>query len=108
MDRPEWIVVSPKDGQVYCTLTNNAKRGEDGQPVGGPNPREERLRADPALAHRPRRSWPEDVRLGPVRGRGNPGVHAGTPKGGSSNITAQNMFNSPTGWVSTRPGACGF
>ncbi len=43
MDRPEWIVVSPTDGQVYCTLTNNAKRGEDGQPVGGPNPREKNV-----------------------------------------------------------------
>ena len=43
MDRPEWIVVSPSDGQVYCTLTNNVKRGEEGQPAGGPNPREKNV-----------------------------------------------------------------
>ncbi|MDQ0126992.1 secreted PhoX family phosphatase [Pseudomonas lini] len=98
MDRPEWIVVSPKDGQVYCTLTNNAKRGEDGQPVGGPNPREKnvygqilRWRTDHDDHGANTVSWDLFVVAG------NPGVHAGTPKGGSSNITPQNMFNSPDG-----------
>ncbi|MGN7742133.1 PhoX family protein [Pseudomonas sp. 22526] len=98
MDRPEWIVVSPKDGQVYCTLTNNSKRGEDGQPVGGPNPREKNV-------------YGQILRWQTTRGdhgsmdftwdlfvvAGNPAVHAGQPKGGSSNITPQNMFNSPDG-----------
>ncbi|MDR9750655.1 PhoX family phosphatase [Pseudomonas sp. SZMC_28357] len=98
MDRPEWIVVSPKDGQVYCTLTNNVKRGDDGQPVGGPNPRAKnvygqilrwRTDRDDHGAHR--FTWDLFVVAG------NPSVHAGTPKAGSSNITPQNMFNSPDG-----------
>ncbi|MCW2269326.1 transcriptional initiation protein Tat [Pseudomonas sp. MYb187] len=98
MDRPEWIVVSPKDGQVYCTLTNNAKRGEEGQPAGGPNPREKNLYGQILR-------WREteddhgamsfDWDLFVVAG--NPSVHAGDAKGGSSNITPQNMFNSPDG-----------
>jgi len=29
MDRPEWITVAP-DGTVYCTLTNNSERVDDG------------------------------------------------------------------------------
>ncbi|ROM73867.1 transcriptional initiation protein Tat [Pseudomonas brassicacearum] len=98
MDRPEWIVVSPKDGQVYCTLTNNAKRGEDGQPVGGPNPRAKnvygqilRWRTDRDDHASKRFDWDLFVVAG------NPTVHAGTPKAGSSNVTAQNMFNSPDG-----------
>ena len=98
MDRPEWIVVSPTDGQVYCTLTNNAKRGEEGQPVGGPNPREKnvygqilRWKADADNHGSNTFSWDLFVVAG------NPGVHAGTPKGGSSNINPQNMFNSPDG-----------
>ncbi|VVQ14639.1 hypothetical protein PS918_05751 [Pseudomonas fluorescens] len=98
MDRPEWIVVSPKDGQVYCTLTNNAKRGDDGQPVGGPNPREKnvygqilRWRTDRDDHGSRTFSWDLFVVAG------NPQVHAGTPKGGSSNITPHNMFNSPDG-----------
>jgi secreted PhoX family phosphatase len=40
MDRPEWIAVHPRTGEVYCTLTNNANRGRNGEP--GPdaaNPR---------------------------------------------------------------------
>ena len=98
MDRPEWIVVSPKDGQVYCTLTNNVKRGDDGQPVGGPNPRAKnvygqilrwRTDRDDHGAH----SFTWDLFVV----AGNPSVHAGTPKAGSSNITPQNMFNSPDG-----------
>ncbi|MBL0842453.1 PhoX family protein [Pseudomonas mediterranea] len=98
MDRPEWIVVSPKDGQVYCTLTNNAKRGEDGQPVGGPNPRAKnvygqilRWRTDRDDHASMTFSWDLFVVAG------NPTVHAGTPKAGSSNVNPQNMFNSPDG-----------
>ena len=98
MDRPEWIVVSPKDGQVYCTLTNNAKRGEDGQPVGGPNPREKnvygqilRWKAHNGDHGADTFDWDLFVVAG------NPVVHAGQSKAGSSNITAQNMFNSPDG-----------
>ena len=98
MDRPEWIVVSPKDGQVYCTLTNNAKRGEDGQPVDGPNPRAKnvygqilRWRTDRDDHASNTFEWDLFVVAG------NPTVHAGTPKAGSSNVTAQNMFNSPDG-----------
>ncbi|MCJ8206022.1 PhoX family phosphatase [Pseudomonas sp. RGM2987] len=98
MDRPEWIVVSPKDGQVYCTLTNNSKRGEDGQPVDGPNPRAKnvygqilRWRTDRDDHASKTFSWDLFVVAG------NPTVHAGTPKAGSSNINAQNMFNSPDG-----------
>ncbi|WP_339477253.1 MULTISPECIES: PhoX family protein [unclassified Pseudomonas] len=98
MDRPEWIVVSPKDGQVYCTLTNNAKRGEDGQPVDGPNPRAKNVYGQ-ILRWRTDRddhaSKSFDWDLFVVAG--NPTVHAGTPKAGSSNINAQNMFNSPDG-----------
>ena len=38
MDRPEWIAVSPQDGDVYCTLTNNvaARRARTGP---APTPR---------------------------------------------------------------------
>jgi secreted PhoX family phosphatase len=98
MDRPEWIVVSPKDGQVYCTLTNNAKRGEDGQPVGGPNPRAKNqygqiLRWQETGSDAASMAFAWDLFVV----AGNPGVHAGTPQGGSSNITPQNMFNSPDG-----------
>ncbi|WP_456292315.1 PhoX family protein [Pseudomonas sp. AK106] len=98
MDRPEWIVVSPKDGQVYCTLTNNIKRGDDGQPVGGPNPRAKnqygqilRWQETGSDAAAMEFAWDLFVVAG------NPGVHAGTPQGGSSNINPQNMFNSPDG-----------
>jgi secreted PhoX family phosphatase len=98
MDRPEWIVVSPKDGQVYCTLTNNVKRGDDGQPVGGPNPREKNvygqiLRWRETGDDHGAMSLDWDLFLV----AGNPAVHAGAAKGGSSNITPQNMFNSPDG-----------
>ena len=98
MDRPEWIVVSPKDGQVYCTLTNNAKRGEDGQPVGGPNPREKNVYGQILRWKAPNGDHGADTfdwDLFVVAG--NPAVHASQPKGGSTNITPQNMFNSPDG-----------
>ena len=98
MDRPEWIVVSPKDGQVYCTLTNNIKRGDEGQPVGGPNPRAKNqygqiLRWQETGSDAAAMDFAWDLFVV----AGNPGVHAGTPLGGSNNINPQNMFNSPDG-----------
>ncbi|MBD8603223.1 PhoX family phosphatase [Pseudomonas sp. CFBP 8771] len=98
MDRPEWIVVSPKDGQVYCTLTNNVKRGDDGQPVGGPNPRAKNVYGQ---ILRWRESGDEhgamEFEWDLFLVAGNPSVHPGQAKGGSSNINPQNMFNSPDG-----------
>ncbi|OGB08243.1 MAG: Tat pathway signal protein [Burkholderiales bacterium RIFCSPHIGHO2_12_FULL_69_20] len=40
MDRPEWLAIDPKTREVYCTLTNNSRRGAPGQPaVDAANPR---------------------------------------------------------------------
>ncbi len=40
MDRPEWIAVQPRSGEVYATLTNNSRRGRTGFPgADAANPR---------------------------------------------------------------------
>ena len=40
MDRPEWLAIDPASGEVYCTLTNNSRRGQAGEPgVDAANPR---------------------------------------------------------------------
>ena len=40
MDRPEWLAIDPKSGEIYCTLTNNSARGTPGQPdTDAANPR---------------------------------------------------------------------
>ncbi len=40
MDRPEWMAVDQKSGEVFCTLTNNSSRGAKDQPgVDAANPR---------------------------------------------------------------------
>jgi secreted PhoX family phosphatase len=40
MDRPEWIAIDPNARTVYCTLTNNNRRGRQNHPdVDAANPR---------------------------------------------------------------------
>jgi uncharacterized protein len=40
MDRPEWIAMDPNSNEIYCTLTNNVRRGASGQPgADAANPR---------------------------------------------------------------------
>lgn len=113
MDRPEWIAANPKKaGEIYVTLTNNNRRGStpassnkvDGTttaasarpPVDEANPR--------AI-----NNWGHIVRWQEAGGdvtattftwdifvvAGNTNLTG--DKRGSSNITAENMFNSPDG-----------
>ena len=103
MDRPEWVAAHPMKAEVYCCLTNNKNRGKkpnaggDATPVGGPNPRAGNL-------------YGQIVRWRPDGGdhlatgfawdlfvvAGNPTVHSDA-NAGSSNVNADNMFNSPDG-----------
>ena len=40
MDRPEWLAIDPQRREVFCTLTNNSRRGGEGtQAVNAANPR---------------------------------------------------------------------
>ena len=40
MDRPEWLAIDPRSGEIYCTLTNNSARGTPSFPgVDAANPR---------------------------------------------------------------------
>ena len=99
MDRPEWVAVHPHEPMVFCTLTNNKNRGiKDNQPVDGPNPRAENhygqiVRWVPSAGQHTAKDFQWDLFLM----AGNPDIHGGTPYAGSSNITTDNMFNSPDG-----------
>jgi uncharacterized protein len=99
MDRPEWVAAHPTEPVVFCTLTNNKNRGVKGnQPVGGPNPRAENhygqiLRWQPANGRHTAAGFDWDLFLL----AGNPTVHQNNLYAGSTNINADNMFNSPDG-----------
>ncbi len=103
MDRPEWVAANPKAPEVYCALTNNKNRGlkpnkgGDPTPAFGPNPREKnnygqivRWRPDAGDHTAAGFTWDLYVLAG------NPTVHQDA-HAGSSNISADNMFNSPDG-----------
>ena len=103
MDRPEWVAASPDNKQVMCCLTNNkyrgikANKGGDATPVEGPNPRKENhygqiVRWRPNNADHGAKDFTWDLFVM----AGNPTTHK-DDKSGSSNITADNMFNSPDG-----------
>ncbi len=103
MDRPEWVSANPNAPEVYVSLTNNKNRGiepnagGDPTPAGGPNPRNENHYGQVLR-------WRPDGGDHTVNGfdwdlfvlAGNPTVHADL-YGGSDNINADNMFNSPDG-----------
>ena len=96
MDRPEWVTVHPTSGEVYVTLTNNSSRTS----TNDANPRTSnvygqivRWRETGGDAAATTFDWDIFVLAG------NPTVTAnqGTTKAGSSNVTADNTFNSPDG-----------
>ncbi|NDA14953.1 MAG: PhoX family phosphatase [Gammaproteobacteria bacterium] len=103
MDRPEWVSANPKKSEVYCCLTNNKNRGKkpnaggDETPAEGPNPRASNnygqiVRWRPASEDHTAETFSWDLYVV----AGNPTVHSDA-YAGSSNITADNMFNSPDG-----------
>jgi len=111
MDRPEWVAVNPKNpGNVYVTLTNNNRRGgtssnsADGTTAGGsarPPVDEANPRANNVWGHIVR--WTE-AGNDPTATTfewdifvlaGQPSVTDG--RAPSSNINADNLFNSPDG-----------
>lgn len=103
MDRPEWVTVHPRTGEVYVTLTNNSGR----KTVDDANPREKnvygqivRWREAGGDAAATTFEWDIFVLAG------NPTVHTDRKdlRSGSANITADNTFNSPDGLAFDRDG----
>ncbi|TDE38912.1 PhoX family protein [Antarcticimicrobium sediminis] len=103
MDRPEWIATNPNAVEAYCCLTNNKYRGlrmnagGGAMAVGGPNPRAHN-RYGQIVRWRPHgKDYAADTFDWDLY------VMAGNPTlyddayGGSANINAGNLFNSPDG-----------
>jgi secreted PhoX family phosphatase len=99
MDRPEWVAAHPNGRDVYVTLTNNKYRGvRPNQPVDGANPREKNpyghiMRWAPTGGDHLAEGFTWDL----FALAGNPVVHRRGLLGGTPNINAGNMFNSPDG-----------
>jgi secreted PhoX family phosphatase len=113
MDRPEWITAHPsRPGEVYCTLTNNNRRGTTPPSVNSPDGTTVAGSARPPLDDanpRTNNSWGHIIRWRETGGdaaattfswdifvlAGQTSV-AGE-RAPSSNINANNIFNSPDG-----------
>jgi len=100
MDRPEWVAIDPRSGEVYCTLTNNTRRGADKQPaVDAANPR-----ANNSMGHIIR--WKEDGDFDATRFRWNHFVLAGDPANSRPEARGDirgDAFGSPDGlWFDGR------
>ncbi|MCI5969323.1 PhoX family protein [Helicobacter sp.] len=94
MDRPEWIAADPKGEFIYATLTNNKKREESSVA----NPREKNvyghiIRWNPSKNNHSNADFKWDIFLL----AGNPAQYPNDLRKGTSNITKDNMFNSPDG-----------
>ncbi len=103
MDRPEWVAANPISVEAYCALTNNKNRGKkpnaggDDTSANAVNPRDENhygqiVRWRPALENHASDTFTWDLYVM----AGNPNLY-GDQYGGSSNINAGNLFNSPDG-----------
>ena len=96
MDRPEWVAVHPKTGEVYVTLTNNPGRtvADEANPrarnIYGQIVRWRETGHDAAATTF---EWDIFVLAG------NPNVYSdrSNPRSGTANVTADNAFNSPDG-----------
>jgi secreted PhoX family phosphatase len=100
MDRPEWIAVDPRSGEVYCTLTNNTQRGAAGRPgVDAANPR-----ANNSMGHIIR--WREGGDFDAVRFAWSHFVMAGDPANTRAEARGNvkgDAFGSPDGlWFDDR------
>lgn len=111
MDRPEWVAANPLKAEAYVALTNNSKRGEGATNAGGDdmgvnaaNPRETNrygqiARWVPANDDHAADAFTWDLYVM----AGNPAVYDNA-YGGSENVTAGNMFNSPDGMAFSSDG----
>ncbi|TNJ41166.1 PhoX family phosphatase [Phaeobacter sp. B1627] len=110
MDRPEWVACNPLRAEAYCALTNNKNRGVkpnaggDDTSVNAPNPRETNkygqiVRWTPTGGNHAAEGFTWDLYVM----AGNPTVYSNA-YGGSANINAGNMFNSPDGMAFSSDG----
>lgn len=102
MDRPEWIAVHPNSGDVFCTLTNNSKRGGNGgAPTNAANPRPQNLHGHVIR-------WREDrADAGALAFTWDLFVMAGDPNSVSPNLRGNipgDVFSSPDGLAFDRAG----
>lgn len=111
MDRPEWVAANPLKVESYVALTNNSKRGQGATNAGGDdmgvnaaNPRETNdygqiVRWTPNGEDHAADTFGWDLFVM----AGNPDVYDNA-YGGSENVTAGNMFNSPDGMAFSSDG----
>ncbi len=110
MDRPEWVATNPLKAEAYCALTNNKNRGVkpnaggDDTSVNAVNPRETNnygqiVRWIPAGGDHAADTFAWDLYVM----AGNPDVYD-NEYGGSDNVNAGNMFNSPDGMAFSSDG----
>jgi hypothetical protein len=113
MDRPEWVSANPNRlGEVYCTLTNNNRRGTtpvSSNDVAGTTAAGSARPPVDAVNPRTNNVWGHIVRWNEANGdprsltfnwdifllAGQPGVTG--ERAPSANIKAENLFNSPDG-----------
>jgi len=100
MDRPEWITIDPHTAEVYCTLTNNTRRGARGHPgVDAVNPR-----ANNTMGNIIR--WKEDGDFDALRFQWNHFVLAGDPASSRAEARGNvqgDAYGSPDGlWFDDR------
>ena len=95
MDRPEWIAADNSGKYIYATMTNNTKRKQ----TDSANPRANNIYGQ-IIAFRANNDNHADskFRWNIFALAGNPLIHKkGDLRAGTSNITKDNIFNSPDG-----------